>query len=110
MVPIGLTAASFSSGAIPALGYLEAMGGLPNDADGMRNALDGIQPALAEMLQKYGVELLFTQPTFEVVVICGGKHMKTPADWPGIQGARSGTMAKSAGARARRRADRDRSG
>jgi TRAP-type C4-dicarboxylate transport system substrate-binding protein len=83
VVPVGLTAAGFSSGAIPALGYLEAIGGLPNDADGMRKALDGIQPALTELLRKYGVELLFTQPTFEVVVICGGKHMKTPADWPG---------------------------
>jgi hypothetical protein len=29
VVPVGLTAASFSSGAMPALGYLEAIGGLP---------------------------------------------------------------------------------
>ena len=33
VVPVGLTAASFGSGALPALGYLEAIGGLPNDAD-----------------------------------------------------------------------------
>ena len=33
VVPVGLTAASFGSGALPALGYLEAIGGLPNDAE-----------------------------------------------------------------------------
>jgi TRAP-type C4-dicarboxylate transport system substrate-binding protein len=82
VVPIGLTAASFGSGAMPALGYLEAMGGLPNDADGMRKALDGVNPHLTEMMQKYGVELLYTQPTFDLVVVCGGKHLKAVSDWP----------------------------
>ncbi len=70
VVPVGLTAASFGSGAMPALGYLEAIGGLPNDADQMRKALDGVQRPLADLLQKYGVELMFTQPTFELVVDC----------------------------------------
>src|SRR5262247_3413067 len=36
VVPVGLTAASFSSGAMPALGYLEAAGGL--DAEIRRRA------------------------------------------------------------------------
>jgi TRAP-type transport system periplasmic protein len=82
VVPIGLTAASFGSGALPALGYLEAMGGLPNDADGMRKALDGVNQPLTEMMRKYGVELLYTQPTFDLVVVCGGKHLKAVSDWP----------------------------
>lgn len=85
VVPIGLTAASFSSGAMPALGYLEAMGGLPNDADGMRAALDSVNEPLTSMLRKYGVELLFTQPTFDLVVVCGGKHIKAVGDWPGTK-------------------------
>jgi TRAP-type C4-dicarboxylate transport system substrate-binding protein len=85
VVPVGLTAASFSSGAMPALGYLEAAGGLPNDADQMRKALDGVQPPLAELVRKYGVELMFTQPTFELVVVCGGKHLKAVGDWPGTK-------------------------
>ena len=85
VVPVGLTAASFSSGAMPALGYLEAVGGLPNDADQMRKALDGVQRPLADLLRKYGVELMFTQPTFELVVVCGGKHLKAVGDWPGTK-------------------------
>ena len=85
VVPVGLTAASFGSGAMPALGYLEAMGGLPNDADGMRKALDGVQQPLADMMQKYGVELMYTQPTFDLVVVCGGKHLKAVSDWPGTK-------------------------
>jgi TRAP-type C4-dicarboxylate transport system substrate-binding protein len=85
VVPIGLSAASFASGAMPALGYLEAMGGLPNDADGMRKALDAVDQPLTSMLQKYGVELLYTQPTFDLLVICGGKHLKAVSDWPGTK-------------------------
>jgi TRAP-type transport system periplasmic protein len=85
VVPIGLSAASFASGAMPALGYLEAMGGLPNDPDGMRKALDAVNQPLADMLQKYGVELLYTQPTFDLVVVCGNKHLKAVSDWPGIK-------------------------
>jgi TRAP-type C4-dicarboxylate transport system substrate-binding protein len=85
VVPIGLSAASFGSGAMPALGYLEAMGGLPNDPDGMRQALDAVNQPLADMLQKYGVELLYTQPTFDLVVVCGGKHLKAVTDWPGTK-------------------------
>jgi TRAP-type C4-dicarboxylate transport system substrate-binding protein len=85
VVPVGLTAASFGSGALPALGYLEAIGGLPNDADQMRKALDGVQPALADLLRKYGVELMFAQPTFELVVVCSGKHLKAVSDWPGAK-------------------------
>jgi TRAP-type transport system periplasmic protein len=85
VVPVGLTAASFGSGALPALGYVEAIGGLPNDADAMRTALDGVQHPLADLLRKYGVELMFTQPTFELVVVCGGKHLKAIGDWPGTK-------------------------
>ena len=85
VVPIGLSAASFGSGALPALGYLEAMGGLPNDADGMRTALDAVNKPLTDMLQRYGVELLYTQPTFDLVVICGSKHLKAVSDWSGAK-------------------------
>ena len=28
---------------------------------------------------------MFTQPTFELVVVCGGKHLKTVGDWPGTK-------------------------
>ena len=51
----------------------------------MRKALDGVQQPLADLLRKYGVELMFTQPTFELVVVCGGKHLKAVGDWPGTK-------------------------
>ena len=44
-----------------------------------------MQPPLADLLRKYGVELMFTQPTFELVVVCGGKHLKAVGDWPGTK-------------------------
>jgi TRAP-type C4-dicarboxylate transport system substrate-binding protein len=44
-----------------------------------------VHKPLSEMLQKYGVELMYTQPTFELVVVCGGKHLKTVGDWPGTK-------------------------
>lgn len=85
VVPVGLTAASFASGAIPALAYLEMMGGLPNDPDQAAKALAALEPAVAELTRKYGVELLFMQPTFDVIVVCSGKHLKMPTDWAGMK-------------------------
>src|SRR4029453_13753578 len=76
VVPVGLTAASFSSGALPAVGYPGAIVGLPHQPELTRKALDGVQTPLSDLLRKYGVELMFTQPTFELVVVCSGKHLK----------------------------------
>jgi TRAP-type C4-dicarboxylate transport system substrate-binding protein len=85
VVPVGLTAASFSSGAMPFLGYLEAVGGIPNEPEPMRKALDALHPTVADLLRRGGVELMFMQPTYDVITVCSAKHLKSPADWRGIK-------------------------
>jgi TRAP-type C4-dicarboxylate transport system substrate-binding protein len=85
IVPVGLTAASFASGAIPAFAYLEIMGGLPSSVEASTKAMDAVQPVVTDLLRRYGVEFLFMQPTFDVIVVCSGKHLKMPADWNGMK-------------------------
>ena len=85
VVPAGFTAAAFSSGAIPALGYLEAIGGMPNEPEAIVKAFGAVQPTLAGLFKKNGVELLWLQPSFDVLVACRDKHLKTPADWTGLK-------------------------
>jgi TRAP-type transport system periplasmic protein len=83
VVPIGLTAASFSAGAVPALAYLEVIGGMPNEPADARKVIDAMEPTLRTLLGQAGVEYLWIQPGFDVVVICRDKHLKMPADWAG---------------------------
>jgi TRAP-type transport system periplasmic protein len=83
VVPVGLTAASFSAGAVPALAYLEVIGGMPNDPADARKVIDAMEPTMRTLLGQAGVEYLWMQPGFDVVVICRDKHLKGPADWTG---------------------------
>jgi TRAP-type transport system periplasmic protein len=83
VVPVGLTAASFSAGAVPALAYLEVIGGMPNEPADARKVIDAIEPTMRTLLGQAGVEYLWMQPGFDVVVICRDKHLKMPADWAG---------------------------
>lgn len=83
VVPVGLTAASFSAGAVPALAYLEVIGGMPNDAEGARKVIDAMEPTMRTLLGQAGVEYLWMQPGFDVIVVCRDKHLKSPADWAG---------------------------
>jgi TRAP-type transport system periplasmic protein len=83
VVPVGLTAASFSAGAVPALAYLEVIGGMPNEAEDARKVIDAIEPTMRTLLGQAGVEYLWMQPGFDVIVVCRDKHLKSPADWTG---------------------------
>jgi TRAP-type C4-dicarboxylate transport system substrate-binding protein len=85
IVPAAYTAASFSAPAIPALAYLEVMGSMPNEADAAAKALTATESTVAELLRKYGVVYLWSQLGFDVIVVCSGKHLKTPADWKGMK-------------------------
>jgi TRAP-type C4-dicarboxylate transport system substrate-binding protein len=85
VVPAGYTAAAFMSAAIPALAYVEALGGVPNEPEAVIKAYGAIQPMLAALLKKSGVELLYLTPSFDVIVACREKHLKTPADWVGLK-------------------------
>jgi TRAP-type C4-dicarboxylate transport system substrate-binding protein len=85
VVPAGFTAASFASGAIPALAYLEALGGIPNEPDLVMKAFASVEPTLAGLLRKHGVELLWMQPSYDVLVACRDRHLKNPSDWTGLK-------------------------
>jgi TRAP-type C4-dicarboxylate transport system substrate-binding protein len=85
VVPVGLTAPSFVAGAIPSLAYLEALGSVPNDAEGTRKASDAIQPFLTRILPAHGVEYLWWQPGPGLLLMCRDKHLKRPEDWTGLK-------------------------
>ena len=54
VVPIGLTAASFSAGVVPALAYLEVIGGMPNEPEDARKVIDDIDPTMHALLGQAG--------------------------------------------------------
>jgi TRAP-type C4-dicarboxylate transport system substrate-binding protein len=85
VVPAGYTAAAFSSAAIPSLAYVEALGGAPNEPDALIKAYGAVEPAMSALLKKNGVELLYLAPSYDVIVACRDKHLKTPADWAGLK-------------------------
>jgi TRAP-type C4-dicarboxylate transport system substrate-binding protein len=85
VVPVGLTAPSFVAGAIPALAYLEALGSIPNEAEGTRKAADAIQPFLRNLMAAHGTEYLWWQPGPGLLIMCRDKHLKRPEDWAGLK-------------------------
>jgi TRAP-type C4-dicarboxylate transport system substrate-binding protein len=82
-VPAGYTAASFITGQLPALAYLEAMGGMPESPEGYVEASTKLQPVLEAEFAKQGVEFLWSQPSPGLNVLCRDKHMASVADWKG---------------------------
>jgi len=85
IVPAGYTAASFSAPAIPALGYLEVLGSMPNETAAATTALAAVEPTVTQLFQRYGVVYLWSQLGFDTLVLCRDKHLKTPADWKGMK-------------------------
>jgi TRAP-type C4-dicarboxylate transport system substrate-binding protein len=85
IVPAAYTASSFAAPAIPALAYLEAIGGMPDDPDTALKALAALQPTISELFRQYGVVYLWSQLGFDTLVLCRDKHMKAPADWKGAK-------------------------
>ena len=84
-VPIGTTSAAAVSGQIPALSYIEAMAGMPNNAAGFIEAAKPLQAVLEALFRERGLRFLFMQPSFGTVVMCRDKFLKTPADWKGTK-------------------------
>jgi TRAP-type C4-dicarboxylate transport system substrate-binding protein len=82
-IPAGYTAASFITGQLPALAYLEAMGGMPESPEGYVEASTKLQPVLETEFAKQNVEFLWSQPSPGLDVLCRDKHLMTAADWKG---------------------------
>ena len=83
VVPMGIALASFMSGVVPALGYVELIGALPYGEDEATAAINAIWPTMEAVLEPQGVVPLWGQTAFGTGVICRDAHLKTPADWEG---------------------------
>lgn len=84
-VPVGTTSAASVSGRFPALAYVEAEAGMPNDAKGWLEAVGKLRPILNELFEKQGVKFVWLYPSFGGTVDCREKHLKMPADWKGLK-------------------------
>ena len=82
-VPAGQISAGTISGQIPAMGYLEAIGGLPDDPDKFTAAMAEARPVVADLMGRQGVQYLWEQSSGALIVLCRDKFLKTTADWKG---------------------------
>ncbi len=85
VVPMGVTAHSVTSGTIPALAYLEALGGFPAAVEDNEKLLAAIRPHMTKLFEPQGVVYLWQQPAVGGAVVCRDKHLLTPADWKGMK-------------------------
>lgn len=82
-VPAGYTAASFITGQLPSMAYLEAMGGMPESPEGYIEASTKLHPILEAEFAKQNVEFLWSQPSSGLDVLCRDKNLASVADWKG---------------------------
>lgn len=85
VVPMAIVAPSFVSGQIPAMAYLEVIGGFPSKPEDNEKALAQLKPEMERLFRAQGVEFLFQVPSFGGAVVCREKHLKSPADWKGLK-------------------------
>ncbi len=83
VVPMGVALASFMSGVIPAMGYVEMIGGLPSDPEDTSKALSELWPDMTTALDPQDVVPLWGQTAFGTGVICRDKHLLSRDDWAG---------------------------
>lgn len=83
IVPLGTISAGAVSGQVPAMGFVETLGGLPGDAAGFNAVAQALQEPTRAAFQRQGVEYLWMQPAFGGLVMCRDAHLRTPADWRG---------------------------
>lgn len=82
-VPAGVTAAGFIAGQMPAMAYLEAVGGLPDDPAKFLAAQTELRPAVTDMLARQGIAYLWGQGSGPLIVLTRDKHLLNAADWKG---------------------------
>jgi TRAP-type C4-dicarboxylate transport system substrate-binding protein len=85
VVPMGLVAPSFVSGVMPAMAYLEVLGGFPSAREGTQKALPAIRPMMEKLFEAQGMTFLWQQPSLGVGVACREKLLKRPGDWKGVK-------------------------
>ena len=80
-VPAGYTAASFVSGQMPYMAYLEALGGVPAETGKLIEVLNALRPVLEGEMRKSGVEYLWAQGSGSLIYFCRDRHLRTAADY-----------------------------
>ncbi len=85
VVPMGVTAPSVTSGTLPAMAYLEALGGFPATAAQNEKLLADLRPHMTSLFATQGVVYLWQQPGFGGAAVCRDKHLLAPEDWKGVK-------------------------
>ena len=82
-IPMGVVAMSAISGQMPAVGYIEAIGGMPDNPDAFVKSQVQLRPVLDAQFRKQGVEYLWSQGSGPLIVACRDKHLMNFEDWKG---------------------------
>ncbi|MCB1387773.1 MAG: TRAP transporter substrate-binding protein DctP [Rhodobacteraceae bacterium] len=85
VVPSGMVVASFISGTIPAMGYMEMLGGLPVENPSTGEAMAQVWGDVDALFAEHGIKGLWGAPAFASGVICREGHLHTRADWEGLK-------------------------
>jgi len=85
VVPMALVAPSFISGAMPAMGYLEFLGGYPSSTQRIEDLLPAMRPLMEKMFAAEGLVYLWQQPSTGCGIACRDRTMKSSADWKGVK-------------------------
>lgn len=82
-VPMGVVAMGAISGQMPAVAYIEAIGGMPDRPDAFVQSQVQLRPILETQFRGQGVAYLWSQGSGPLVVVCRDRHLKTLDDWKG---------------------------
>lgn len=83
IVPVTTSAAGVVSGQVPAMAFLEIIGGIPGDRERSKSVGLELDAAIEGLFEAEGVDYLWMQPAFGGLVACREDHLRTPADWEG---------------------------
>ena len=83
IVPVTTSAAGVVSGQLPAMAFLEVIGGIPGDRTTSKEVGLALDATMEAAFEAEGVDYLWMQPAFGGLVACREDHLMTPADWQG---------------------------
>ena len=80
-IPAGALHAGAISGQMPAVAYLEAIGGMPVEQREYLEVLKTLRPVVEQLFHGQGVEYLWAADVGELIVVCRDHHLKSLSDW-----------------------------
>jgi TRAP-type transport system periplasmic protein len=83
IVPLTTSAAGVMSGQMPAMAFLEVIGGIPGDRQPSIDVGLSLDETMRAMFAAEGVDYMWMQPAFGGLVACREHHLRTPGDWQG---------------------------